>query len=425
LWVFFFIEFPHSFVPSTNSIINFNTLTMKLSKLFALLILANLTLFSCKKDEGSNNDYSINDYEGYFTGIMTTEGISNPLEGVLKTSSNGTFTLNLLSGSLQGSIESIDNTLRLDINQRSGIFYDSTSLTGTLSQNSEGYNLSISGTYIDGNPLNLNGQAVTLELGNQAYHDSKTKSSVYFTHNESCKAVITIGSTTLGDLNNHYAENGLCNGMYASMFTWPVDVENEQSQLDCHTVRLRGLDGNYFTFEDCNTATFILPKNTQYSYFVQWENGETETGNFTSPDGASRMAICLENSGPECSGNGNGNLPGADGSPRFNMTWSGSTDLDLYVTDPLGFTIYYSSTNSPSGGVLDVDCTGSCTGGNAENITWENGGPSGVYEFHVNYYSGSGDTPFTITVRDNDTTRNVINSSLSDGDSQTWTYTKN
>ena len=119
------------------------------------------------------------------------------------------------------------------------------------------------------------------------------------------------------------------------------------------------------------------------------------------------------------------NLTGADGSPRFNMTWSGGTDLDLYVTDPNGYTISYTSPGSPSGGVLDVDCTGNCSGGNAENITWENGGPSGVYEFHVNYFSGSDDTPFTLTIRDNETTMDVINSSLSEGDSQTWTYTKN
>lgn len=395
---------------------------MNISKLFILLIIANLTLFSCKKDDGGTNN-SIDDYEGYFTGTMTTEGINNPLEGILKTSSNGTFTLSLLSGNLQGSIELIDNTLRLEINQNDGLFDGSTNLSGTLDQNSNGYTLSISGTYIDGNPLNINGQTVTMEIGNQEYHDSKTKSSVYFTHNESCLATITIGSTVLSGLNNHYAEGGLCASMYATFLTWPMDVENKQSQVNCHTVRLLGLDGNYFTFEDCNTATFILPKNTQYTYFVQWENGETETGEFTSPDGGSRMAICLENSGPEC--NGSGNLPGADGSPRFNMTWSGDTDLDLYVTDPTGFTISYTSTSSPSGGILDLDCTGSCPGGNAENITWENGGPSGVYEFHVNYYSGSANTPFTLTVRDNETTMNVINSSLSEGDSQTWTYTKN
>ena len=118
-------------------------------------------------------------------------------------------------------------------------------------------------------------------------------------------------------------------------------------------------------------------------------------------------------------------LSGQDGSPRFNLTWNGNSDLDLYVTDPTGTTISFTNTTSSSGGSLDVDCTGNCSGGNSENITWPNGGPSGTYTVWVNNYSG-GTTSFNIVVRDNG--NNVTNFSGSVGsgqDSTKWTYNKN
>jgi hypothetical protein len=120
-------------------------------------------------------------------------------------------------------------------------------------------------------------------------------------------------------------------------------------------------------------------------------------------------------------------ISGADGSPRFNLTWSGSADLDLYVTDPSGETISYQHTASASGGLLDVDCTGNCSGGNSENITWETGGPSGTYTFYVNYFSGNGTVPFNIIVRDNSQTIRTESSSVANsGDnSSSFTYTKN
>lgn len=120
-------------------------------------------------------------------------------------------------------------------------------------------------------------------------------------------------------------------------------------------------------------------------------------------------------------------IAGADGSPRFNLTWSGSADLDLYVTDPAGETVSYLNNSSASGGLLDVDCTGSCPGGNSENITWEGGGPSGTYTFYVNYYSGTGTVPFNIIVRDNSQTIRTDTGSVANSgdDSSSFTYIKN
>ncbi len=283
---------------------------MKSTKLIVLLFLASITLFSCKKDEGNGDSPSseIENYEGDFNGGMDADGIYNPLEGVLKTSTDGTFSLELLSGSLEGAIESIDNRLSLTVDYSDGLFNEASDLIGTITKTQGGYDFSVSGSYIDGNPITISGTSMTLPESNQAYHDSKSKSSVYFTHNESCNATITINTTVLSGLNAHYEQNGgLCAPVYSGFLSTPRDVENEESHISCHTVRLLGQDGNYITFEDCNTAVFILNKNTQYSYFVEWENGETETGEFTSPDGGSRMAICIENSGPECNGNGGGN----------------------------------------------------------------------------------------------------------------------
>jgi hypothetical protein len=139
--------------------------------------------------------------------------------------------------------------------------------------------------------------------------------------------------------------------------------------------------------------------------------------------GACNEPSCLELLDEStCSG-----MSGADGSPRFNLTWNGSSDLDFYVTDPTGETISYTNTSSSSGGILDVDCTGDCSGGNSENITWEAGGPSGTYSFYVNYFSGDGNVPFNILIRDN--TQNIRTESgsvsTSGSDSATYTYIKN
>lgn len=63
------------------------------------------------------------------------------------------------------------------------------------------------------------------------------------------------------------------------------------------------------------------------------------------------------------------------------MKWR--SRLRPYVTDPNGETISYINTSSSSGGMLDIDCTGNCPGGNSENITWVDGGAAGTYSFYV------------------------------------------
>tara|TARA_R110000868_G_scaffold223053_3_gene474848 strand:+ start:2867 stop:4318 length:1452 start_codon:yes stop_codon:yes gene_type:complete len=77
-------------------------------------------------------------------------------------------------------------------------------------------------------------------------------------------------------------------------------------------------------------------------------------------------------------------LPSSAGVLQFGLSWNTpGTDIDLYVTDPLGSTIYFESPNSASGGYLDRDDT---DGFGPENIYWQNNIPEGVYRVNVNYF---------------------------------------
>ncbi len=156
--------------------------------------------------------------------------------------------------------------------------------------------------------------------------------------------------------------------------------------------------------------------------FAQTTSGQISAANIT--DVAMLCGNCDE---PSCEGlvDTSECISGEDGDPRFNLTWSGSTDLDLYVTDPTGETISYINISSSSGGILDVDCVGDCDTVNSENITWPDGGPSGTYSFYANHFSG-GSTSFSILVRDNGVNVTTYSGTLSsDNNSTVWTYIKN
>ncbi|PDW04315.1 FHA domain-containing protein [Candidatus Viridilinea mediisalina] len=89
------------------------------------------------------------------------------------------------------------------------------------------------------------------------------------------------------------------------------------------------------------------------------------------------------------------------GDIQITLSWSAPIDLDLYVTDPSGETIFYGNPRSASGGTLDRDnACANMVVGRPENIFWPSGSaPRGSYTISVNYYSGCGrsDTvPFTV-----------------------------
>lgn len=85
------------------------------------------------------------------------------------------------------------------------------------------------------------------------------------------------------------------------------------------------------------------------------------------------------------------------GDVQVTLTWQANVDVDLYVTDPSGDTVYYGNTRVASGGELDRDnqC-GNFEWGRPENIFWPPGGaPSGQYKVSVRYYGycGEGEAP--------------------------------
>ncbi|MBK6647474.1 MAG: hypothetical protein IPG44_17300 [Anaerolineales bacterium] len=96
------------------------------------------------------------------------------------------------------------------------------------------------------------------------------------------------------------------------------------------------------------------------------------------------------------------------GDVQVTLIWDSVNDLDLWVTDPNGETIYYQHKNSASGGELDVDANPGCenkTSSPVENIYWSTGeAPDGTYTIAVQYFKvcqSEVRTPFTITLKVN------------------------
>ena len=91
------------------------------------------------------------------------------------------------------------------------------------------------------------------------------------------------------------------------------------------------------------------------------------------------------------------------GDVQVTLTWQADVDVDLYVTDPAGDTVYYGNRNVSSGGELDRDnMCGDFEWGRPENVYWpESGAPSGTYAVEVRYYGscGSEDPSVAWTVR--------------------------
>ena len=78
------------------------------------------------------------------------------------------------------------------------------------------------------------------------------------------------------------------------------------------------------------------------------------------------------------------------GDVEVTLTMTEATDLDLYVTDPAGVTIFYANTRSVSGGHLDLDANAACSsnvGVDNEHTFWPRGGaPVGTYRVNVAHF---------------------------------------
>ncbi len=94
------------------------------------------------------------------------------------------------------------------------------------------------------------------------------------------------------------------------------------------------------------------------------------------------------------------------GDVEVTLTMSEPTDLDLYVTDPTGVTIFYGNTQGMSGGHLDLDANAACSsnmGVNNEHVYWREGqAPAGTYRVQVAHYRSCIDgraVTYRVTVR--------------------------
>ena len=90
-----------------------------------------------------------------------------------------------------------------------------------------------------------------------------------------------------------------------------------------------------------------------------------------------------------------------EGTLRFSLAWTVTSDFDLHVLTPLGSEIYYAN-HTADGGQLDVDdCVSACrnpAGTHVENIYWAATPPSGTYTVWVENYDGESEGTYTIEV---------------------------
>ena len=192
---------------------------------------------------------------------------------------------------------------------------------------------------------------------------------------------------------------GNTSGTLSFIMQLPPDICENLSEI-CHDIKCY----EFAVSKDVNGNSFQI--------------SQANINQLVSACGKCDDASCTSLLGPDCG------AAGGDGNPRFNLTWDNNlVDLDLYVTDPAGETIGFSSSSqSTSGGEWDIDCTGSCTD---ENITWISGGPSGTYSYYVNYFGGSGTANWQLRVFDGGRVVSSNSGSLStDGNSSTYTYSR-
>ena len=96
-----------------------------------------------------------------------------------------------------------------------------------------------------------------------------------------------------------------------------------------------------------------------------------------------------------------GSFP-APGRLTVSLNWSGSADLDLHVTDPMGETLYYFHPASAAGGSIsrDRECAGQQ--GQSEVVSYPAGqAVSGKYQISVHYFRACGaakDVAYNVSV---------------------------
>jgi tRNA (guanosine-2'-O-)-methyltransferase len=109
------------------------------------------------------------------------------------------------------------------------------------------------------------------------------------------------------------------------------------------------------------------------------------------------------------------------GAIQITLAWQTGADIDLYVTDPSGFTISYQDRQSPTGGILDHDARGACVrgGDTIENVYWNTPQPPrGQYMIELHYWGDcgvAGVTPAQVSISVGGRVVGVYNVTLSPG----------
>lgn len=91
---------------------------------------------------------------------------------------------------------------------------------------------------------------------------------------------------------------------------------------------------------------------------------------------------------------------------QVTAAWNTGSDIDLYVTGPLGDTLSFQRRSTPSGGRVDHVGRGNCAdmpNPRVENIRWVGQRPiPGIYEVEIHYWgeciTGGGPTTVTVSV---------------------------
>ncbi|MFZ1866260.1 MAG: hypothetical protein WAU39_18715 [Polyangiales bacterium] len=92
---------------------------------------------------------------------------------------------------------------------------------------------------------------------------------------------------------------------------------------------------------------------------------------------------------------------------QVTASWNTGSDIDLYVTGPLGDTLSFERPSTPSGGRVDHagrgDCVPDMPNPRVENVRWVGERPApGIYEVEIHYWgeciTGGGPTDVTVSV---------------------------
>jgi hypothetical protein len=162
-------------------------------------------------------------------------------------------------------------------------------------------------------------------------------------------------------------------------------------------------DGNGGTYDSAiqtNSAECgYVPPPAAGTLLSTYCSGSNKMGRYADGGGGTYDATIQVNS-TEC-----GYVPGLEGGGgalRVNVAWTGSTDVDIVVSSPDGFTYGYGKQGGGNG-KWDHDSVNA----GQENVAWNPTAPNGTYTVQLKNYSGADPGTITVTIILNGVTKTV------------------